>query len=75
MKPFLAFLALEASSMRLRTSARLRSISACFAFFACVYQGRKEIELVSQTKIKRDSTVALGDSVRRFTSSMRVFWK
>lgn len=35
MKPFLAFLALEASSMRLRTSARLRSISACLAFLAC----------------------------------------
>lgn len=34
MKPFLAFLALEASSMRLRTSALLRSISACLAFFA-----------------------------------------
>jgi hypothetical protein len=34
MKPFLAFLALEASSIRLRTSARLRSISACLAFFA-----------------------------------------
>lgn len=34
MKPFLAFLAFEASSMRLRTSARLRSISACLAFFA-----------------------------------------
>lgn len=34
MKPFFAFLALEASSMRLRTSARLRSISACLAFFA-----------------------------------------
>lgn len=36
MKPFLAFLALEASSIRLRTSARLRSISACLAFFACL---------------------------------------
>lgn len=35
MKPFFAFLALEASSIRLRTSARLRSISACLAFFAC----------------------------------------
>uniref|UniRef100_A0A2S2N7G6 Uncharacterized protein n=1 Tax=Schizaphis graminum TaxID=13262 RepID=A0A2S2N7G6_SCHGA len=34
MKPFLAFLALEASSIRLRTSALLRSISACFAFLA-----------------------------------------
>lgn len=36
MKPFFAFFALEASSMRLRTSARLRSISACFNFLACV---------------------------------------
>lgn len=34
MKPFFAFLAFEASSIRLRTSARLRSISACLAFFA-----------------------------------------
>uniref|UniRef100_A0A224Y531 Uncharacterized protein n=1 Tax=Panstrongylus lignarius TaxID=156445 RepID=A0A224Y531_9HEMI len=33
-KPFFAFLALEASSMRFRTSARFLSISACFAFFA-----------------------------------------
>lgn len=37
MKPFLAFLAFEASSIRLRTSARLRSISACLAFFACIH--------------------------------------
>ena len=34
MKPFLAFLALAVSSRRLRTSARLRSMSACLAFFA-----------------------------------------
>ena len=34
MKPFLAFLALDASSMRLRTSARLASISVCFFFFS-----------------------------------------
>ena len=37
MKPFFAFLAFEASSIRLRTSARLRSISACLAFFAYTY--------------------------------------
>jgi hypothetical protein len=36
MKPFFAFLAFDASSIRLRTSARLRSISACLAFFACI---------------------------------------
>lgn len=35
MKPFLAFLALEASSIRFLTSALLRSISACLALFAC----------------------------------------
>lgn len=38
MKPFLAFLAFEASSIRLRTSARLRSISACLAFFAYIIE-------------------------------------
>lgn len=34
MKPFLAFLALEASSIRFLTSALLRSISACLALLA-----------------------------------------
>ena len=41
MKPFFAFLALEASSIRLRTSARLRSISACLAFFAFLISKEK----------------------------------
>lgn len=37
MKPFFAFFAFEASSIRLRTSARLRSISVCLAFFAYIH--------------------------------------
>lgn len=36
MKPFLAFLALEASSRRARTSALFLSVSACFLFFSCI---------------------------------------
>lgn len=36
MNPFLAFLALEASSRRARTSALLRSVSACFLFFSYI---------------------------------------
>lgn len=45
MKPFFAFLAFEASSIRLRTSARLRSISACLAFLAYTIGGNKGEQL------------------------------
>lgn len=48
MKPFLAFLALEASSIRLRTSARLRSISACLAFLAYIDLDRKIYQDVTE---------------------------
>lgn len=36
MKPFLAFLAFDASSRRARTSALFRSVSACFLFFSYI---------------------------------------
>lgn len=51
MKPFLAFLALEASSIRLRTSALLRSISACFAFLAWKHKKKKKTEC--RTRLRR----------------------
>lgn len=62
MKPFFAFLALEASSMRLRTSARLRSISACLAFFAWRYCDNNEIgcrALLSFCELKKKYEVLM----------------
>lgn len=54
MNPFLAFFALDASSIRLRTSALLRSISACFAFLAYT---RKKLYIKNNNIFKQRKTI------------------
>lgn len=45
MKPFFAFLALEASSRRARTSALFLSVSACFLFFSYIFRKRNSLKI------------------------------
>lgn len=64
MKPFFAFLALEASSRRARTSALFLSVSACFLFFSCDFS--------CETPLKHLIWKSLGAPRRRATRIRKV---